>query len=156
ELMASIDGLGDRFEYMRFPAKWDEVEENLLKFSSIQHIDFSICNTVSNLNVFYLPEFASWAKANGFDYWYNILHGPEWFCLNQLPEKIKEAVTIQIRDIPLTEPLISFMNTEPKNKLFAEFGNNIKKSDLYRGESFSKTFPEFFQLIKDADATSVL
>jgi uncharacterized Fe-S cluster-containing radical SAM superfamily protein len=54
-LSLSIDGVGDSFNYIRNGGQWSIVEKNLLNLHS-KHIDFWIHPTISNLNIFRLPE----------------------------------------------------------------------------------------------------
>ena len=56
----SIDGVGDQFEFMRYPAKWNEVDSNMEKFLEIGkefgNINFSWCITLSVANIYNVPE----------------------------------------------------------------------------------------------------
>jgi hypothetical protein len=62
----SLDGVGDRFHYLRYPLKWNKIE------SVIDHVrenakiksSFFISVTVSPLNAFYVDELEDWA--NGY------------------------------------------------------------------------------------------
>ena len=55
-LCLSIDDIGQRLEYERFPTEWAVIEENLGKFMELrnQHknIFLTLCPTVSNFNVY--------------------------------------------------------------------------------------------------------
>lgn len=60
----SIDGIGERFNYLRYPAKWNEVESNLLWWKeNLPHNSMlSMTVTASLLNVLYLDEVFEWHK----------------------------------------------------------------------------------------------
>ena len=58
----SIDGVGDRFEYLRYPLKWDRVEKNMLRLQQElpPNVKCKINHVVTSLNLFYYDEFVSW------------------------------------------------------------------------------------------------
>lgn len=60
----SIDGIGEKFNYLRYPAKWTEVESNLLWWrENLPHNSMlSLTVTASILNVLYLDEVFEWHK----------------------------------------------------------------------------------------------
>ena len=91
----SIDGIGKRFEYLRFPGKWDKVEQNLDKIHKWREegkIHVGVTNTVTILNLMYLLEFhVEFAKRWPlFDIFHNIANLPSWFNPNVLPDHMKE------------------------------------------------------------------
>lgn len=59
----SIDGIGPRFEYQRYPLKWDKVESNIRRLinETDSKIKFHINHTVTPFNVYYYQEFLDWA-----------------------------------------------------------------------------------------------
>jgi len=62
----SIDAIGSKFEYIRYPAKWEQVESNLLWWkNNLPHNSMlSITATVSILNVLDLNELFEWYQKN--------------------------------------------------------------------------------------------
>jgi len=62
----SIDDIGDRFEYQRYPAKWDDVVDNLKWFHDNMPVNvmFEVNATVSVLNQPYQFEIRSWLSEN--------------------------------------------------------------------------------------------
>ena len=66
EIYFSIDDIGDRFEYERFLAKWDQVQDNLKWYQQTMpnnHLFYITC-AISYLNICYLPELIEWKRAN--------------------------------------------------------------------------------------------
>ena len=53
DIMFSIDGIEDKFEYQRFPAKWDEVNDNIDSFIKYQkeNVSYGVCSTMKILNL---------------------------------------------------------------------------------------------------------
>jgi MoaA/NifB/PqqE/SkfB family radical SAM enzyme len=62
----SIDGIGSQFEYLRHPAKWNEVEENLFWWQkNLPHNSMlSLTVTASILNVLSLDDVYNWHEQN--------------------------------------------------------------------------------------------
>jgi hypothetical protein len=62
----SIDGIGKKFNYIRYPADWDQVEKNLLWWkNNLPHNSMlSSTITASILNVLDLDEIFEWHKLN--------------------------------------------------------------------------------------------
>jgi len=160
----SIDGIGKRFEYQRHPAKWSLVENNIKKFLSLQNnnnnIHVSACVTVSTLNVYYLEETLKHFAQLGLGYYINILHGPPYYNIKNIPKEIKQKITEHytpilegITDSYMRERIqhvLDFMNTnESDGRSWNEFFVNTKLKDSYRKENFKETFPELCKLIDE-------
>lgn len=120
----SIDGVGDRFEYLRHPGKWSEVKENLDYFYELHVSDYpvnmQITHTVTALNVMYLPEFHDYFHKHypNFKIWNNIAHYPKWMTASVLPNFAKKIITQTLQEHTWTpeykgevEALINYMNT---------------------------------------------
>ena len=62
----SIDAIGPAFEYIRYPAKWQEVEKNLLWWkNNLPHNSMlSMTIVASILNILYLDSVYQWKKQN--------------------------------------------------------------------------------------------
>lgn len=62
----SIDDIGPRFEYQRYPAKWDSVADNLQWYieTSPHNVMFGVNTTVSWLNQKYQADLDTWLKKN--------------------------------------------------------------------------------------------
>ena len=88
-LSFSIDGIGEQFEYMRFPAKWDDAKININNARNYRdtygNISLSWCVTLSTLNIYYLPEILDEYYANYSDIglYLNLVHGPIWYNISK-------------------------------------------------------------------------
>ena len=62
----SIDAIGNKFNYIRYPGKWDQVEQNLLWWkNNLPHNSMlSLTVTASILNVLDLNEITDWCQEN--------------------------------------------------------------------------------------------
>jgi molybdenum cofactor biosynthesis enzyme MoaA len=152
DIMFSIDGIGEQFEYQRFPAKWESVLQNLKRFKEEFSGRTQICLTVSSINVFYLPEYLKFFNETEVPVWLNLLYTPEVYSIVNLAEKTKSIVTEKISDVlTLNQDLISvlnFMNGAVGKNLEKQFIEKIKIHDKYRNQNFFDTFYDFSQIIK--------
>lgn len=75
---ASVDGIGEVFNYQRTPANFDAVYKNLLKLDSNERIKLKgwFAFTVTPFNVFHFPEFMKWKVTESGLHRFNIVHEP--------------------------------------------------------------------------------
>lgn len=160
-LALSIDGIGQRFNYMRHPAKWNDALENILKIVEWrdQRPDsrsLVMAFTTSAYNVWYLPEAVEFAEKHGLDFYMNPVFNPNVFALQNIPLDIKKVIKDHLTNsievdtqayhevMKVTEYLVpSERNEESWNSFLKE----IKIRDDYRKESFAETFPEYYQIL---------
>ncbi len=98
EIAFSIDDVGERFEYQRANALWDEVNTNMDRFEAMRerntNIQLQVCSTVNVFNVMYLEGLANWIDKRSFDFIYwNMLHEAQHHSVGTLPERAKELVS---------------------------------------------------------------
>jgi hypothetical protein len=63
----SIDALGDRNYYIRYPSEWSKIEKNLhILDNTPSNIEVSIATAIQILNIKHLPEFAKWKIQQNF------------------------------------------------------------------------------------------
>ena len=160
EISVSIDGINDQFEYMRYPAKWAEVDANMEKFLQLGkefgNIYFSWCITLSASNIYNVPEtleyyYKKYAGQNVGMY-LNLVHWPIHHNIGSLPIEIKKAVEQRLLSVPkeYTQAwehipgVVNFMNNGTSD--LQEFDNFLKTtatSDKYRNQNFKETFKEY-------------
>jgi hypothetical protein len=63
-LTLSIDGIGERFEYVRYPILWSRIEPNIsyMKSLNLPDMHFNIVSTINALNIYYFDELEHWAQ----------------------------------------------------------------------------------------------
>lgn len=160
-LSFSIDGADEQFEYMRYPAKWNEVSENMLKAiefnKEFQNLHLGWCITLSILNITGLPRVleAHSQKFKHFGPYLNLVHGPVYYNLNQIPEKHKQFVYDTILSIPKEHTdtwmlehhipgILNYIkNGNPNSSNWNLFFEKTKIHDVYREQNFREIYPEF-------------
>lgn len=154
----SVDDIQDRFTYNRHPAKWSDLLKtiDLLKNSNPGNYNiFSIC-TVSVLNVYYVPEILDALDQLGLKCFINHVFGPTYYEITHLPIPIKQAIKQKLESChhrPRLEFLLNMLNANEDLKSWEDFKFWTHTKDQYRGESFKKVYPEFYEIIKEYDKT---
>ena len=159
EFNFSLDDINERFTYNRHPGNWSTVMANIgeirTKNWTIPTKFFAIC-TVSNLNIFYLPELLHTVNELELPYFLNTVHEPHCYDISFLPSTIKEQVIEKLKmckDISKIQFLINMLCKSENLTHWEEFKFRTKIKDEYRKESFAVTFPEFYKICKEADPT---
>ena len=153
-IQLSIDGLENHFEYTRWPGKWNETLAiiDLYKKESIinSNIKLSIGHVVSIFTVYYLPEFYKWTLQNKLnDPYISLLSDPKMYNIQSLPIKIKDKISEKITRYKF-DSVVKYMYLEDSSHLFDQALQYTKVLDQHRKQSFSETYSEFYQLVKEA------
>jgi MoaA/NifB/PqqE/SkfB family radical SAM enzyme len=158
----SVDDLHHRFEYQRYPAKWDEVMANIRKYreNSNDNVKINFYTTVSLYNIFYLNEFINHnMMISKLPILLNMVHFPESMNIRNLPSEIKVNVLDKLNRLSdealsylistnTIESITNYMMVDPDDPTAMEnFLNTTKTHDRYREQDFSSVFPEYSSMI---------
>jgi len=159
KLHFSIDAVADQFEYLRWPASWSQVTDNMYKLrdSLPANVMFLIEETVSIFNLYYQDSLVDWIKKN--------------YSTNRMePSALRPDgdVTNHQRHLAfgiygltnLTQKYVdSIKHTSLINLVDKNFKENpteitamiaeIRKFDTIRGQDFTKTFPEIAEFYSE-------
>ena len=147
EILFSIDDIGDRLEYLRPPANFDVITENIKK-SKGMNFKTGCTYVVSSLNVYYLPEFLMWAvKKFGISLYGQFMFDDTKYSLFNLPESAKLKVIEKFNQHPKLTKLLSSVIIEMSK-------NNTKEDtalyDTIRDNEFKTVFPEWHSILTHA------
>lgn len=95
-LCVSIDGIGARFEYLRFPLEWSVIQHNLEQFRSITR-NISVSCMISNISVIYLDETLDWFQSQSIAYSARQITNPSYFSPGNLPLAVKQDLLATTR-----------------------------------------------------------
>lgn len=169
KVCCSIDDVGSRFEYERFPACWDEVESNLDRYEQVARQGwrlYAFCS-VSVFNVWYLPEYLRWLRDRvSMELVLNYVHYPRHFSVQVLPGPVKDALAARLAREILEDPaappahvdavtdLVSFIaHSRPDDaEAWQECVDTVVERDAIRGQDARTTFPELFVELDAAGA----
>lgn len=169
---ASLDGSYARGEYIRKNLKWNSVITNVTKLNKVielyPHISFGLIPTLSIMNAYNIVDFhKEWLELRYIKpdhFFVNMLHGPDYYCIKNLPEEYKLELTnlyqnhinwmnanshlygdmyISVHEF---EKIINFMNMEGDMGKLHGIIDFTESLDTIRNEDFLKTFPEYKEL----------
>jgi len=145
----SIDGVGQRFEYQRYPLKWERIESTIdyVKSLRLDNLKFVVLATLTPLNVWYYDELENWVRTT-FDDQELITLKPN-----------KSTGTVDLRQTPYylrAEIYKKFGKEHSVSKLFSGLGivthtpcvQYLDRLDQYRKTNWQKVFPEIVPFLK--------
>lgn len=165
----SIDDIGDRCGYIRYPSQWSQVEASLDRFvlsvKRHRHFHLSICVTINSLNIYYLDEIFDYFIRRDLSVNFNILHLPWHLNIMTLPMAVKQIIKEKIiKYQPPNEPrfgiklqqwrsnrdaVLDYMmnETDGQQRYWQEFEHYLTQLDQVRQQDFKQALPEFAAVI---------
>jgi sulfatase maturation enzyme AslB (radical SAM superfamily) len=130
----SLDGVGKRFNYLRYYADWDSVKSNVSSWkektkNSTNQIFFEVCSTISVLNVLYVFEIVDYVTENDLTLYVAFVHNPKHLHIGYIPNDIK-LIIIDKLTTELNRRTIELNN----NTEFDENQRAYRKRLLYQAE----------------------
>ena len=152
ELNVSMDGVRNRFEYLRFPAVWSEFDANLTEYKELAkklpNLKLTVIHTLSIFNIGYVQETIDYCIKKEIPVFFNMLHIPLWFNIYNFTTPVNQWIQRQIKNIdhPDIKNIYNQLSTTTGNSN-VEFLDNCYKIDQRRDLSIAKTFPELYQCL---------
>jgi MoaA/NifB/PqqE/SkfB family radical SAM enzyme len=172
----SIDAVGEKNYYIRYPSDWNTVVENLQRLDDTPpNITVNIACAVQLLNVLYIDELVDWKIKQKFKkinlppygaglIGTHLVYLPSYLNVRVLPLDIKQMVEKRINDfcqrqmfnqefqnnpygLKRWEGLIQYMFKEDWSNKLPMFKDYITVTDQTRGLDFKKTFPELANIL---------
>jgi hypothetical protein len=145
KFMISLDGTHDRFEYLRWPANWNQVVDNIftIREKIPGNVMFYIQECTSNLNMFYFGEVRDWIEkhfntnrqGDQTDYSTQLAkHG--YLDVNVITTEYFDS----IKNTKMSQFLRPGWQENPQK--IQQFIRETEKFDQIRGQDWKKTFPE--------------
>lgn len=157
----SLDGLGQRFEYMRNPAKWQEVLENIYamidwKTQSPDTREIYLIHTVSAYNIWYIPEVLEFAKSLNLNLYINgCFFEQDRFAVQHIPTPVRAIINQHLlSNVEKTSrywcevaKILDFSDSAADVDTWNQWLDDVKIRDRYRSENFFETFSEYWNAI---------
>lgn len=143
KMVFSIDGIKNRFEYLRWPLQWNKVERNFQHFLENTNFRMGINVTLNPLNIWYADEIENWVNElnNGQRAtinWSPCDHGP--LQLTACPEALRDAVRHKFTN---NHPVAATLNgSEFKNSQYHQMLDFISPLDIKRKNNWRETFAD--------------
>ena len=140
----SIDGIGPVFEYLRWPLKWTDIENNIA-WCRANNVQVSVSYTLSNMNLLYHTTTIQWFKDHNINYLVNPVYSPAHFRPQSLPSAVKQHLAQRL-DGDATQ---SWLTHAPNDdNWFRKFQIEIAKQDSMKNIAIQDYLPEFVALLK--------
>ncbi len=163
----SIDDIYERFNYQRYPANWENVQENLFKFSnwvnSQPNLTLEIICTISIFNIYHICETLIWFQDQNFNPYFNLVHYPNHFSVIYLDKNTKKKILRKLLlDIDKYGEKLNAISRSKMYKLLSllkvhgdseqtnALKTEIQKIDKYREQSFRSIYPEYSKIILES------
>lgn len=146
EVHCSIDDIGKRNSYIRKGTDWQDVEKNIQKLLDNDWIKFSVTQTVSWMNIYYVPEFTEYFTKLGIQTQSNLVYDPKFYSIKILPESIKEKLISRLSGF---EYLLEHISSDINIELFKQGLEFNAWLDNSRSEDFNSIFPEWATILHE-------
>jgi organic radical activating enzyme len=145
----SIDGINDRFDYIRYPLKWSQVEKNIVRMLNElpENVRFKSNHTVNMLNLYYYDEFKHWhsrvmtSSKRLFDFTFNPCSGT--LSPRQVPGKLFDMLLDKYGKDSKVIRTIDDNNQNDQTELLTY----LSELDTRRGLDWRQVFPEISNCI---------
>lgn len=142
-IQLSVDGVDDKFEYLRWPANWPQCYSNIKQYQTLQqqynNIQLSVSHTVSIFNVYYLPEFWIWClKEKLPEPYIGMVETPAHYNVKVLPQELKALIKKKL-SAPIFDKVVNYMDDHIDG--FDQTVEWIKALDTMRSQRVTDTFP---------------
>jgi sulfatase maturation enzyme AslB (radical SAM superfamily) len=149
-IQLSIDGIEEKFEYLRYPADWVTVHNNIKKYqlkqNQLSNLQLSISHTVSVFNVYYIGDFLNWCITQGLPAPYlGMVEYPIQFNIRTLPKFIKNEIAKKL-SLDLLQNVKNYMHVDIDHN-FEHTLDWINMVDSIRNQRFTEIFPEMGDLL---------
>jgi organic radical activating enzyme len=139
KIALSLDGVGARYDYVRYPLEWTQVQDNVSRMRSDMPWAVFFTNYTANiLNFYYYQEFHAWLQQSNLTSsvpHYNIANGI--LSPNSVPPKLARLVIDRYGvDHQTSKTVLKTSNNH------TEVVNYLDKLDQQRQTNWRQTFPE--------------
>mgnify|MGYP003345412275 FL=1 len=154
DIQLSIDGTGNRFEYIRHPADWSSVLHHIkqYQYASVKNkwLKLSISHTVSAYNIFYLPEFLNWCKQQKLPKpWLCPVHKPNYMRPGVWPDPARQFIIDHLNSQDQeSQTWANLIQNSHDSQYFELFKERLYWHDNYRKTDFKSVFPEMAKFIQ--------
>jgi MoaA/NifB/PqqE/SkfB family radical SAM enzyme len=150
KISCSIDDLGIRNEYIRYPTNWDTVMKNFLRLKE-EDFELDVTQTVSFMNYSTLGEFYNFFNKEHDTYVYhNIVYDPAILSPAVLPKIMRDDIHkefIKVFDKRKSKELINMFSMSDNESQWKNAVEYTKELDEIREQYIGDYLPEFREII---------
>jgi len=157
EINVSADGIGEKFEYLRYPAKWPDIEKNIdfyknLQLTKVPQLELTIMHTISVMNIGYIKEMLDYCDQHQLKIFINMLESPDVLNMFSVAPEVKSWILsrIQAVDHPVIETMSKNLQHGNNSVTGTDILNFLAPLDQRRNLNVEETFPELVACLKSA------
>jgi organic radical activating enzyme len=146
-LVISMDDIGERFEYQRYPLIWSDFVDNINFLKNLlPNVRLSTFSTIGLLNVFSFPETYKWLTENltktthSHEVLYDAHFAHGLTNCETMPAKFKSTLDELYKNMPERFNFANFIKFEDGD-IDPKFYDYLNKLDKIRGLDYKKVFP---------------
>jgi organic radical activating enzyme len=146
----SIDGVNEKFNYIRWPLLFDQVDNNVRKFLNLENknFTFSIAHTLTPLNILYYDQLEKYhiflQEESGKKIKIYRCSADGVTGLQSTSQSLRNAVIHKYKNQDITK----FLNLKPYDQMsYERFISHINFHDQHRNISWKETFSEIANLL---------
>jgi hypothetical protein len=149
KISCSIDDLGDRNHYIRYPTKWNDVERNFLRLKE-EGFEIDVTQTVSWMNYSTLGDFYNiFHKKHGVWVHHNYVYDPDVLSPSVLPKSVRDEIHKSFEgvfDETIFNQLKNMFSGPDKPKKWEQAKEYTRNLDEIRKQNIVDYLPEFKDL----------
>ena len=149
KISCSIDDLGDRNHYIRYPTKWNDVERNFLRLKK-EGFEIDVTQTVSWMNYSTLGDFYNiFHKKHGVWVHHNYVYDPDVLSPSVLPKSVRDEIHKSFEgvfDETIFNQLKNMFSGPDKPKKWEQAKEYTRNLDEIRKQNIVDYLPEFKDL----------
>lgn len=162
-LWISVDGTGAHFEYIRHPARWSKLVENLAGFRALPNAACSVSITVQAYNVLHLPDLFRYFDSIHLPFGAASLRYPRYLQPTVLPPTVRRVAAERLRRYARScatdahrgvalgiASELEAAGDAIDHAALRELNLFTNDLDAARGQSLAALEPELIPLIRDA------
>lgn len=148
-IMFSIDAVEDLYEYIRYPAKWPWVEQQVDDIVQQPNVKAMVHCVVQNLNIAYLPQLINWCRDRDLYLEFDLIQQPDFLQIFNLSDSDRVRAIASLRQAldnlgsdhtaKFLQGCISMLGQHCHDPvLWQKFLHHVQPRDRVRQRSFTK------------------
>ena len=147
-IMISLDAVGDLYEYIRYPASWERVQQNVSEMSLMPNFKLLVHCVGQNLNIAHIGDLIDWCQQKKLYLEIESISYPHYMSIENLPDSHKKQVIDNLtkllnhREYPkhicnfITSSIDSLCSSVFDAEKWREFSSNISMRDRLRKNDY--------------------
>ena len=145
--LASLDGVETQFEFLRWPASWDQIQKNILRSKELvpHNVQFGVEHTLNPLNVFYYDRFDTWFQNNFKTNRYGDLNDFNLhpcagdMALSNTPPVLRDLIK---NKYSTNHSVVALLDRDPWSENYSQMVSYLDKLNTLRNQNWREIFKE--------------